>query len=83
MTDAEIASRIVLGGVVTTVDAVNGTNTLIREEISAKQVAAADRLVLTKTDLPGPMQPELIRQLRAQNAAAPLLRACQGQIEAP
>ena len=34
MTDVEIAGRIVLGGVVTTVDAVNGTDTLIREEIS-------------------------------------------------
>jgi len=83
MTDAEIAGRIVLGGVVTTVDAVNGANTLFREEISVKQVAVADRLVLTKTDLAGPMQSELIRLLRAQNAAAPLLRACQGQIDAP
>jgi G3E family GTPase len=47
MTDAKIAGRIVLGGVVTTVDCVNGIDTLTREEISVKQVAVADRLVLT------------------------------------
>ena len=81
MTDTQIAGRIVLGGVVTTVDAVNGAETLIREEISVKQVAVADRLVLTKTDLAGPMQPALIRRLGALNATAPVLRACQGQID--
>jgi G3E family GTPase len=81
MTDAKIAGRIVLGGVVTTVDAVNGNDTLIREEISVKQVAVADRLVLTKTDLAGPMQPALIRRLGALNAAAPILHARQGQID--
>src|SRR5579864_7676704 len=34
MTDATIAGRIVLGGVVTTVDAATGEETLCREEIS-------------------------------------------------
>ena len=52
----------------TTVDAVNGTDTLVREEISVKQVAVADRLVLTKADLAGPMQQALIRRLSALNA---------------
>ena len=70
MTDARIASRIVLGGVVTTVDCMNGTDTLTREEISVKQVAVADRLVLTKTDLAGPVQPALMRRLAALNATA-------------
>jgi len=82
MTDATIAGRIVLGGVVTTVDAVNGADTLIREEISVKQVAVADRLVLTKTDLAGPMQPALIRRLGTLNAMAPVLRASHGRIDA-
>jgi G3E family GTPase len=72
MTDARIASRIVLGGVVTTVDCMNGTDTLAREEISVKQVAVADRLVLTKTDLAGPVQPALMRRLAALNATAPV-----------
>jgi len=56
MTDAKIAGRIALGGVVTTVDCVNGIDTLSREAISVKQVAVADRLVLTKTDLAGPIR---------------------------
>jgi G3E family GTPase len=81
MTDAKIAGRIFLGGVVTTVDCVNGTDTLTREEISVKQVAVADRLVLTKTDLAGPMQPALMRRLAALNATAPVLHARQGQID--
>ena len=66
MTDAAIAERVVLGGVVTTVDAVNGADTLDREEISAKQVAVADRLLLTKTDLAA-RRPHCMRRLdRAQ-----------------
>jgi G3E family GTPase len=81
MTDAKIAGRIVLGEVVTTVDCVNGADTLTREEISVKQVAVADRLVLTKTDLVGPVQPALMRRLAALNATAPVLRARHGQID--
>jgi G3E family GTPase len=81
MTDSIIAGRIVLASVVTTIDAVNGADTLDCEEISAKQAAIADRLVLTKTDLAGPMQPSFIRRLQALNATAPLLAAQQGQID--
>src|SRR5215472_3416684 len=81
MTDAMIAGRIVLGGVVTTVDAVNGIDTFSREEISVKQAALADRLVLTKTDLAGPTQLPLIRRLEALNPTAPVLSAQRGQID--
>jgi G3E family GTPase len=86
MTDATIAGRIALGGVVTTVDAVNGAATLDREDISVKQVAVADRLVLTKTDLAatdfaGTNAPTLLRRLAALNATAPVLRARHGAID--
>jgi G3E family GTPase len=55
MTDTSIAGRVVLGGVVTIVDAVTGPTTLEREDISQKQVAVADRIVLTKlAGLPSP-----------------------------
>ena len=40
-----------LGNVITTVDAVNGMAQLARQPECTKQVAVADRLVLTKTDL--------------------------------
>jgi G3E family GTPase len=81
MTDATIAGRIVLAGVLTTVDAVNGIDTLDHEEISLKQVALADRLILTKTDLAGPMQLPLVRRLQALNPSAPISFAQRGQID--
>jgi G3E family GTPase len=81
MTDPMIAGRIVLGGVVTAIDAVTGADTLEREELSAKQAAIADRLVLTKTDLTGPIPLSLTSRLRALNATAPLLSAQGGEID--
>jgi G3E family GTPase len=81
MTDAMIAGRIVLQGVVTTVDAVIGADTLDREAISVKQVAVADRLVLTKIDLAGSTPVPLIRRLEALNPTAPVSVAQRGQID--
>src|SRR6185295_5245053 len=66
-----------LGNVITTVDAVNG---LGRPE-SIKQVAVADRLVLTKTDL-APDCAALLVQLRGLNPDAPLWRAAEQPIDA-
>jgi G3E family GTPase len=45
-----------LGAIVTVVDAVNGGDTLDRFAEAAHQVAVADRLVLSKTDLAEPAQ---------------------------
>src|SRR6476659_5445888 len=59
-----------LGCVVTTVDAVNG----IGRPESVKQVAVADRLVLTKTDLVDDCE-ALVATLRRINPDAPLWRA--------
>ena len=67
-----------LGSVVTTVDAVNG---LSRPE-SIKQVAVADRLVLTKTDLAPERRTELERLLRRLNPDAPLWYAAEQTIGA-
>ena len=66
-----------LGNVITTVDAVNG---LGRSE-SIKQVAVADRLVLTKTDLAGETE-ALLAEIRRLNPDAPLWRAAQEEIGA-
>jgi G3E family GTPase len=85
MTDATIAGRLVLGGVVTTVDAVNGSRTLEREGVSQKQVAVADRIVLTKLDLAGGVtesaEGALLDRLAAFNAGAPVLMADHGRID--
>lgn len=48
--DPLIWSRYSLGGVIATVDAINGAVTLEHQIECVKQVAVADRLVLTKTD---------------------------------
>jgi G3E family GTPase len=81
MVDANIADRLVLGSVVTTVDAVNGVGTLEREGISQKQLAVADRIVLTKLDLAGPAKPVLLRRLEELNAGAPVLVADHGRVD--
>jgi G3E family GTPase len=80
MTDAAIAGRLLLGGVVTTVDAVTGDVTLEREAISRKQVAVADRIVLSKLDLAGGVEPALLGRLAELNPGAPRLRALHGRI---
>ncbi|MGX5736041.1 CobW family GTP-binding protein [Bosea thiooxidans] len=61
-----LAMRFRLDGVVTLVDAVNGMATLDAHEEARRQVVAADRLVLTKTDL---AIPEVIAALRERLAA--------------
>ena len=61
------------GAVVTVVDAVHGSTQLDRYPESVKQVALADRLVLTKTDLAGPEESAFLRgRLEAMNPAAPI-----------
>ncbi|MFE0014562.1 CobW family GTP-binding protein [Mesorhizobium sp. NPDC059054] len=49
--EQDLASRYCIAGVVTTVDAVNGPATLERHAEATKQVAVADRLIITKADL--------------------------------
>jgi len=75
-----LVMRYRLDGVITVVDAVNGAATLDQHMESVKQVAVADRIVLTKTDLIDTSerrlgQESLIARLRALNPAAPILDA--------
>lgn len=51
MADARLASSYAIDGVLTTVDAANGLATLGAHAEAVKQVAVADRLLVTKTDL--------------------------------
>ncbi|MCC7347225.1 MAG: GTP-binding protein [Variibacter sp.] len=81
MTDRELAERLFLRGVVTTVDAVNGLETLEREDISTKQVAVADRLIVTKSDLVGTDDTALRARLQALNAGAKVLAADHGRVD--
>ena len=59
MSDPLLDRRYMLGGVVTTIDALNAMATLESQKECEKQVAVADRLVITKTDLINSPDPEL------------------------
>jgi G3E family GTPase len=85
-----LTMRYRLDGIITVVDAVNGATTLAAHAEAVKQVAVADRLVLTKTDLfgraaepaiavPARQVEELKGRLRALNPAAPMLDAAAGE----
>jgi G3E family GTPase len=78
-----LVMRFRLDGVITVVDAVNGGATLDEHLESVKQVAVADRIVLTKTDLvpPGGVQ-DLTARLHALNPAATILDAAAGDATA-
>ena len=52
--EPQIRHHFRLGGVLATVDAVNGALHLDRQPESVKQAALADRIVITKTDLAAP-----------------------------
>ena len=72
-----------LGNVIATVDAVNGAVQLARQPECTKQVAVADRLVLTKTDLADSETADaLVARLRRLNPSAPLWRAAEDRLDA-
>jgi G3E family GTPase len=76
--------RYRLDGVVTLVDSVNGDATLDAHEEAVKQAAVADRLVITKTDLPeGAARLDALQErLRGLNPAARRLIAADGEATA-
>lgn len=82
MGDPAVLRHYRLDGIVTVVDAVNGSATLDTQPESVKQVAVADRLVLSKSDLAAP---DAVGALRARlarlNPAAPLIVAEQGEVD--
>src|SRR5436190_10880826 len=77
--------RYRLDGVVTVVDVVNGAATLDAHVEAVKQIAVADRIVLTKTDLidtPGRRDAaaRLRERLTALNPAAPVIDAANASV---
>jgi len=82
-----LVMRYRLDGVITVVDAVNGATTLDESIESVKQIAVADRIVLTKTDLVDTPEREqakgrLLARLHALNPAAPILDAAANEATA-
>jgi G3E family GTPase len=79
MTDPVIASAYRLDGVVTVIDAVAGERNLTEWQEAMRQLAVADRIVLTKTDLADPVS--LLCRIAAVNPGAPVITAVNGAID--
>ena len=79
MTDPVAASAYRLDGIVTVVDAVNGAIHLDTQEEAVRQVAVADRLLISKADLANPAP--LSDRLHALNPGAPIASVAFGKID--
>jgi G3E family GTPase len=81
MGDAILALHYRLDGVVTVVDGVHAMGQMDAHEEAVRQIAVADRIVLTKTDLATTGTDALIARLRQLNPGARLLVAEMGAVE--
>ncbi len=82
LSEPSVNARYVPAGVVTTVDAVNAAATLDAHIESVQQIALADRVVITKTDLPGVSNAavqSLQGRLRALNPQSQIVLASDSQ----
>lgn len=85
LSDPMVSHVYELDGVVTTVDGVLGDVTLDGHEEAVRQVAVADRLLLTKTDLLTDGPDSLARlkgRLAKLNPAAPIVEVTRGNVPA-
>jgi G3E family GTPase len=81
--DPVLRHHVRAGAVITTVDAVNWLSQIENYTESIRQVAVADRLVLTKTDLADEVTVAgLLAQIRRINPDAPLIRAGERDLDA-
>lgn len=84
LNDRGLNAHYTLSGLVATVDALFGARELEEHEEAVKQVALADRLVLTKTDIaPAPQTEALRTRLRAVNPAVQILESSPEMLPGP
>ena len=82
VTDPMLQHHFRIDSVVTTVDAVNGPLHLDRHPVSRKQVALADEIIITKTDLARPGTVATLRgRLRRDNPVARMTTAILGDLD--
>lgn len=79
LADPAVAERHQVEAVVTVVDALLGVQTIARHPEAMQQVALADRILLSKTDL-APDTAGIAALMAALNPGAPVLRAVQGAV---
>jgi G3E family GTPase len=81
--DPVLTHHFSIGNVITTVDAVNGMFQLDRQPETVRQVAVADQIVVTKTDLAdAAAEAALITRLRRINPLAALWRSAAQELDA-
>lgn len=82
LNDPWVRARYRMDGVVTTVDAVLGEAQLDSYFEAMRQVAVADKLILTKTDLAGPADLSVLKARLAElNPAAEQITAIKGEMD--
>jgi G3E family GTPase len=82
VSDPVLKHHVELEVVITTVDAISGLGQLEREDESLRQAAAADRIVLTKTDVVDAAAVQrLADRLHTLNPIAPILQVSFGDVE--
>ncbi|MCT4608562.1 MAG: GTP-binding protein [Pelagimonas sp.] len=80
LVERALAQTVRMDGVVTLVDAVNGPSTLDAQFEAVSQVAMADVIILSKTDLVSPEQTAVFEQrLKDQNPTARIIHSVKGQ----
>jgi len=83
VTDEKLAPTYLLDSVITLVDGVNGLQQLKTQPESVKQAALADRLLITKTDLPeATAVAALTARLAVLNPGAEVFHAARGVVAA-
>ena len=81
LADPVIQHHFRLGNIVATVDAVSAGHTLDNYPESVKQIAVADRLILTKADMADSQDvSSLCTRLRRLNGSAPILQLALGAV---
>jgi G3E family GTPase len=75
-----LAAALRLSGVIATIDTLNGMEALDRHEEAVRQVAVADRIVLTKSDIE-PASAELLARLRTLNPRADIVLAADAAVK--
>ncbi len=83
MADPRMRSLVRLDGVITTVDAINGLQTLHDHPVARRQAAMADRRIVTKTDMADTKTVDALdASLRKLNPYADVFHVTNGEISA-
>lgn len=79
--DEEVSEFYMVDGIITVVDAINGSRTLDENEPAQAQVGFADRILLSKVDLASPeVVDDLTHRLHHINPRAPIIECNMGNV---